>query len=166
MDRKKFLATGGAAAAAAAAVPAAALADAGGSADQGLVGSWFGQVVATTVPLPPFDDVISFLDGGVVVESRRYALFQPTPSGPGPKLLETTGHGAWKRTGNRTYEVFFRFLLQDDTSTVAVGTDNVRLHLTLDGDRLTGTFDSEALDTSGGSLGVFGGTYSAERITV
>ena len=162
MDRKRFLATGGAAAAAAA-VPAAALADAGGTADQGLVGSWFGSVSVAGNPLPGFDDVISFLDGNVAIESRRYALYAPPAN---IRLLETTGHGAWKRTGNRTYEVFFRFLLQDDASTGAAGTDNIRLHLTLDRDTLTGTFDSEALDPSGRSLGVFSGTYSAERITV
>jgi len=162
MDRKRFLATGGAAAAAAA-VPAAALADTGGSADQGLVGSWLGTVSATGAPLPPFDDLISFLDGGVVVESRRYAL---TPPPPFPPLLETTGHGAWKRTGNRTFEVFFRFLLQAAASTEPVGTDNVRLVLTLDGDTLTGTFHSEVKTPDGTLVDAFDGDYTATRIRV
>ena len=162
MDRKRFLATGGAAAAAAA-VPAAALADAGGTADQGLVGSWFGSVSVAGNPLPGFDDVISFLDGNVAIESRRYALYAPPAN---IRLLETTGHGAWKRTGNRTYEVFFRFLLQLDADTSAFGTDNIHLHLTLDGDALSGTFDSEALDVNGNSLGQFHGDWNGSRITV
>ena len=162
MDRKKFIAAGGAAAAAAA-VPAAALADAGGSADQGLVGSWFGSVSANGNPLPGFDDVISFLDGGVVIESRRYELAPPPPF---PPLFETTGHGAWKRTGNRTYEAFFRFLLQDQASTGPLGTDNVRLVLTLDGDTLTGTFHSDVRTPDGTIVDSFDGTWDAERITV
>jgi len=162
MDRKSFLAAGGAAAAAAA-VPAAALADAGGSADQGLVGSWFGSVSANGTPLPGFDDVISFLDGGVVIESRRYLL---TPPGAPFRLLETTGHGAWKRTGNRTYEAFFRFLLQFESTTDAFGTDNVRLALTLDGDALSGTFHSEVRSPDGTLLDAFDGTWDGERIAV
>lgn len=162
MDRKRFIAAGGAVAAAAA-VPAAALADAGGSADQGLVGSWIGTVTATGNPLPPFDDLISFIAGGVVVESRRYAL---TPPPPFPPVLETTGHGVWTRTGNRTSEAFFRFLLQDQATTGPLGTDNVRLVLTLDGDRLTGTFHSDVKTPDGTVVDSFDGTYSAERITV
>ncbi|HEY6053883.1 MAG TPA: hypothetical protein VIU86_08110 [Gaiellaceae bacterium] len=162
MDRKKFIAAGGAAAAAAA-VPAAALADAGGSAGQGLVGSWFGSVGVNGNPLPGFDDVISFLDGGVVIESRRYLL---TPPGAPFRLLETTGQGAWKRTGNRTFEAFFRFLLQVEQSTDAFGTDNVRLTLTLDGDTLDGIFHSEVRATDGTRLDAFDGTWHGERITV
>lgn len=162
MDRRKLLQTGGVAVAAAAAAPAAALAG-GGNADQGLVGSWLGTVTATGSPLPPFEDLISFLDGGVVVESRRYALVPPPPF---PRLLETTGHGAWTRTGDRTFEAFFRFLLQDDASTAPVGTDNVRLKVRLDGDTLSGTFHSDVRDTAGNVVDSFDGTYEAERITV
>lgn len=158
MDRKTLLATGGAAALAAA-VPSVAHAD---NADQGLVGSYIGRVAASDVPLPPFTDLISFLDGGVVVESRRYAV-QPGP--PFGTLLETTGHGAWKRTGNRTYEAFFRFLLQDLASTGEVGTDNVTLNVALDGDNLTGTFTSEIRDPADNPVESFSGTFSATRIT-
>lgn len=158
MDRKTLLATGGAAAFAAA-VPSVAHAD---NADQGLVGSYIGRVAASDVPLPPFTDLISFLDGGVVVESRRYAV-QPGP--PFGTLLETTGHGAWKRTGNRTYEAFFRFLLQDLASTGEVGTDNVTLNVALDGDNLTGTFTSEIRDPADNPVESFSGTFSATRIT-
>lgn len=159
MDRKTLLATGGAAAVAAA-VPAVAQAD---NADQGLVGSYIGRVTASNVPLPPFTDLISFLPGGVVVESRRYAV-QPGP--PFGTLLETTGHGAWKRTGNRTFEAFFRFLLQDLASTGEVGTDNVTLNVALDGDALTGTFVSVIRDPADNPQETFSGTYTATRIAV
>jgi hypothetical protein len=159
MDRKTLLAAGGAAAFAAAA-PAVAHAD---NADQGLIGSFIGTVTATGAPLPPFTDLISFLGGGVVVESRRYAV-QPGP--PFGTLLETTGHGAWVRTGNRTFEAFFRFLLQDLASTNQVGTDNVTLQLRLNGDSLTGTFASIIRDPADNPLESFSGTYTATRITV
>jgi hypothetical protein len=159
MDRKALLTTGGAAALAAA-VPAVAHADGG---DQGLVGSYIGHVAATDTPLPPFTDLISFLDGGVVVETRRYAV-EPGP--PFGTLLETTAHGAWRRTRNRSYKAFFRFLLQDLASTGEVGTDNVTLNVRLDGDTLTGTFTSEIRDPADNPLESFSGTFSATRIAV
>jgi hypothetical protein len=159
MDRRALLATGGAAALAAA-LPSVAQAD---NADQGLVGSYIGRVTATDAPLPPFTELISFLAGGVVVESRRYAV-QPGP--PFGTLLETTGHGAWKRTGNQRFEVFFRFLLQDLASTGEVGSDNVTLVLALDGDSLTGTFASVIRDPADNPVESFSGTYTATRIAV
>jgi hypothetical protein len=159
MDRKQLLAAGGAAAVAAA-VPAVARGDA---ADQGLVGSYIGRVTAVDTPLPPFTDLVSFLPGGVVVESRRYAV-QPGP--PFGTLIETTGHGAWKRTGNRTFQAYFRFLLQDLASTGEVGTDNVTLDVTLDGDTLSGTFASEVRDPADNPVETFSGTYTASRITI
>ena len=141
MDRKTLLTVGRAAAAAAAAAP----------------------VSAHGNPLPSFDDVVSFIDGGVVIESRRYSL---TPPPPFLHLLETTGHGAWKRTGNRTFEVFFRFLLQETASDGPIGTDNIKLRLTLTGDTLAGSFHSDVRDLNDDVVDSFDGTYSAERITV
>jgi hypothetical protein len=108
---------------------------------------------------PPFTELISFLARGVVVESRRYAV---RPGPPFGTLLETTAHGAWKRTGNRTYEAFFRFLLQDLASTGEVGTDNVTLELTLDGDTLTGTFTSVIRDPADDPAGVVLGDVQRE----
>src|SRR5687768_11093609 len=100
MNRKQLFVAGAAAGAAsvAGAGPAAAK-----SGDQGAVGSWFGTVTATNPPLGSFASLLSILDGGVVTESRRYYVVPPPPF---PELLETTGHGAWKRTDNRSYEIF------------------------------------------------------------
>jgi hypothetical protein len=159
MDRKQLLAAG--AAAAGASLVGAGAAEAG--ADQGAVGSWFGTVTATDPPLGQFNDLLSLNEGGVVTESRRYYV-PVTPVGP---LLETTGHGQWVRTGNRTYEAFFRFLLQQapPSSGEPVGTDNIRLKLQLEGDVLTGTFESNIKDPSDNVIFVVKGTYSATRIT-
>ena len=134
--------------------------------DQDIVGSWNGTITATDPPLGSFGNLISFHTGGVVTESRR--LYVPaTPFGP---LLETTGHGAWKRTGARSYEAFFRFLLQQAPPSAGepVGTDNIRLELRLErgGDRFLGTFESNIRDNAGAVVFTARGTISGERIEV
>jgi hypothetical protein len=135
------------------------------SSDQGIVGSYFGTVTATDPPLGQFNDVISLHEGGVVTESRRYYI----PVTPIGSLLETTGHGAWKRTGNRTFEAFFRFLLQQAPPSAGepIGTDNIRLFLRLQRDgSLTGTFESNIKAVDGTVIFTARGTFTAERITV
>ena len=164
MERRRIITAGGAALVGAAAARPAGAHDDGGS-DQGLTGSYYGTITATDPPLGQFNDLISFLDGGVVTESRRY--YVPfTPLGP---LLETTGHGAWKRTGNRTYEAFFRFLLQEapPSAGAALGTDNIQLRLKLErSGKLRGTFESNIKDLTGAVIFTAKGDFEAERITV
>ena len=96
---------------------------------------------------------------------RRYLVQAPSPFG---NLLETTGHGAWEQTGKNAFEAFFRFLVQDASDGVAIGTDNVRLWLTLahGGDNLIGTFQSQVKDTAETVLLTVTGTFSAIPITV
>ena len=161
MDRRQLL-TAGVAAAVVVARATPARAQAGN--DHDLVGSWFGTVTATHPPLGPFNDLISFHTGGVVTESRRYFV----PDTPLGNLLETTGHGAWERTGGHTFEAFFRFLLQDADTGAALGTDNVRLSLTLDQTTgtLTGTFESQIKNTANIVLLTVTGDYSATPITI
>ncbi len=163
MNRRKLITAAGAAMAAAA-VPTAAMAN--GDGDQGLVGSYYGTITATAPPLGQFNDVISFHEGGVVTESRRYYV-PITPLGP---LLETTGHGAWKRTGNRTYEAFFRFLLQQAPPSAgeALGTDNIRLSLRVHRatGNITGTFESNIRALDGSVIFTVRGDFAGERITV
>jgi hypothetical protein len=128
------------------------------------VGSWFGTVAATNPPLGQFNDLISFHTGGVVTETRRYSV----PVSPLGKLLETSGHGAWERTGEHTFEAIFRFLLQDADTGAALGTDNVRLSLMLDhaAGTLTGTFESQIKDTANTVLLTITGDYSTMPIIV
>jgi len=163
VTRKQLL--GGGALAGALALGAAPAAQAHGG-DEDIVGSWSGTITATDPPLGSFGNLISFHEGGVVNESRRYYVPE-TPLGP---LLETTGHGAWKRTGSRSYEAFFRFLLQQapPSAGAPIGTDNIRLKLRLDrgGDRFTGTFESNIRDNAGAVVFTARGTISGERIEV
>lgn len=165
MNRKQLLKTGAAAGAGAlvATGPAHAMSD------QGAAGSWFGTVTATNPPLGQFTSLLSIHEGGVVTESRRYYVVPPVESGF-PNLLETSGHGAWERTGNRAYEIFFRFLLQQPPPSAGapIGTDNVRLNLAYDrdADTLGGTFVSQVRDNAGNLLIQVEGTYTATRIAV
>jgi hypothetical protein len=133
--------------------------------DNDLIGSWFGTVTATNPPLGQFNDLISFEFGGVVIESRRYFVPPPTPFG---SLLETTGHGAWKRTGSNTFAAFFRFLLQTAADGVPMGTDNIRLALTLDRKvaTLTGSFESQIKNLADTVLLTVTGSFAATPIAV
>jgi hypothetical protein len=158
MDRRNFLAAG--VVAAVAAGPAVARA---AESAQDVVGSYLGTVTAVNPPLGEFNDLISFHDGGIVTESRRYSV----PGTPFGTLLETTGHGAWKRTGGHTFEAFFRFLLQNQDTGDPIGTDNIRLFLTQGHDgTLTGTFESQIKDTTDTVLLTVTGDYAATPITV
>lgn len=84
--------------------------------------------------------------------------------------MDGHGHGAWKRTGSRSYEAFFRFLLQQapPSAGAPIGTDNIRLKLRLErgGDRFTGTFESNIRDPAGTVVFTARGTISGERIEV
>jgi hypothetical protein len=105
MEKRRLLAAGAATGIAAGIVSSRGYADGGnGDIDRDIVGSWFGTVTATNPPLGSFNDLISFHVGGVVTESRRYLI----PGTLFGNLLETTGHGIWKRTGKLGFEAFFQ----------------------------------------------------------
>ena len=114
MERRRLLAAGVATGVAGGIASSRGYADGGnGEIDRDIVGSWFGTTTATNPPLGSFNDLISFHVGGVLMESRRYLI----PGTPFGNLLETTGHGVWKRTGKSNFEAFFRFLLQNSGMT-------------------------------------------------
>jgi hypothetical protein len=164
LTRKGLLAGGVAGAAALATAPGAQAHGERGSDD--IVGSWYATITATDPPLGSFVSLMSWHEGAVFTESRRYYIPE-TPLGP---LLETSGHGAWKRTGARSYAAFFRFLLQQapPSAGAPLGTDNIRLAVRLDrgGDAYAGTFESNIRDLNGAVVFTARGTVSAERIVV
>ncbi|HEU5232311.1 MAG TPA: hypothetical protein VFU50_05600 [Terriglobales bacterium] len=128
-----------------------------------LAGSWKASVTPISPPgLDPFTDLLTFTPDGSVIESRR--LFVPaTPFGA---LLETPGHGAWRRTGEAQFDIHFTFLLQGATDGKDIGTDNVHLQVSLDsaGTLLSGMFESTVKDPSGNALFTATGTFSATPI--
>lgn len=132
-------------------------------------GTWKATVTATNPPLGSFTNLITFTDKGGVLESRRLYLPQ-SPFGP---ILETGGHGAWKRIGSRDYRANFTFLVQGAPNNpqfdgTPLGTGDISLELTLsqDGQTLSGTFRSEPKDEAGNPVIVVEGTYVATRVTV
>ena len=67
----------------------------------GIIGSWDGRVTPDPgAPPPPFRNMWSFIPGGIVIDTRDELFSADTPLGP---ILETPGHGAWRRTGIRRY---------------------------------------------------------------
>ena len=151
-------------AALAAATPAPA-SDAGAN----LEGS-FAMTITATEPagLPPFKGLITFTPNGDVLESRRpYVPF--TPFGP---VIESSGHGAWTRTGRRQFGVLFQFLIQAAPNNTVftngedLGTDNIRLQLVRShsGESFTGTFASAAKDADGNVVFAARGTVTGTRL--
>jgi len=142
-----------------------------GAPPQRLDGSWAMTVVATSPPgLPPLISLITFTRDGEVIESRRgYLPF--SPFGP---ILETAGHGAWDRARHGAFDVTFTFLVQAAPNNTALpngdplGTDTIRLRITVDasGDGFSGTFVSEARDTSGIVVFSASGTVQGTRLKV
>jgi hypothetical protein len=134
----------------------------------GLEGSWAMTVTALEPPgLPPLSSLVTFIRGGDVIESRRgYLPF--TPFGP---VLETAGHGGWRRVGLREFASSFLFLVQAApnnqlfTLGEPLGTDAVRLQITLThANRFTGTFVSEARDQAGMLVFTASGTVDGTRL--
>ncbi len=132
---------------------------------QDIVGSWSATVTATDPPLGSFASLLSFHSDGTLTESRRLFLAD-SPFGP---LLETGGHGAWKRSGLGRYDAFFRFLLQQapPSAGVPVGMDDVTLQLEVAPRMgIRGTFSSTIKDTEGQAVFTAIGTVVGERIEV
>ena len=133
---------------------------------QEIVGSWFATVIATDPPLGSFASMLSFHGDGTLTESRRLFLAD-SPFGP---VLETGGHGAWKRTGLGRYDAFFRFLLQQapPSAGAPVGTDDVTLQLEVTPRTgvIRGNFSSTIKNTEGQAVFTAIGTVVAERMEV
>jgi hypothetical protein len=160
--RRRMLSTAGAAAVGTLVATAGpARADGG----QEIVGSWSATVTATDPPLGSFASLLSFHGDGTLTESRRLFLAD-SPFGP---VLESGGHGAWKRTGPGRYDASFRFLLQQapPSAGAPVGVDAVTLELETNGTSdLGGTFSSTIKDTEGHDLFTARGTVVGQRIEV
>lgn len=134
---------------------------------QRITGSWSGTATATSVPLPPLNDLITFTSDGSVIETRRLFLAD-SPLGP---LIGTPGHGAWIKTANNEFAVTLMILYEGaETHPTAggevVATEKVRFKLRLGPgpDRLSGTLLDEIRDSRGDLIFRGPGTFEASRV--
>ena len=87
----------------------AAAVSADGHDAQGLTGTWRVTITlkdcVTGTPRPPFHSLLTFGSDGTLIETTNNAAFKAGQRGP--------GHGAWDRTGRRTFtaasEAFIMF---------------------------------------------------------
>jgi hypothetical protein len=121
-----------------------------------IVGSWFSTVRPTLVPA--FVGLGTFTADGGVINTASLSLASP---------LESPGHGAWVRTGGRTFAATFVTFNADATGNV-VWTSKVRANVTVTdrGDAFTGVFKVEVFDPSGALIVSDTGTVQATRISV
>lgn len=123
-----------------------------------LVGSW--MVTVDRGPLPALKSLQTFTKGHSVLEISN-----------GGAAARSPAHGAWARTGGRTYAstiVFFRY---DPASGAYIGTLKLRrtLQLARDGESFTAVSVSELRDANGTLLpgsNTRRDTETAERINV
>lgn len=119
-----------------------------------LVGSWFVVISPDLGGPPPFTNLATLNRDGTIVASD-------------PVL--GSGHGAWKRTGKRDFEIKFLTLVDpNDPSFPPNTTLTVRAFLTVDGsgDEANGTVIGEFSDSAGNVFFVIAGDVSFTRIEV
>jgi hypothetical protein len=143
----------------AALAPTAQAARAGNGSDNAIVGAWRGTAAIPSLGVS-FGTMASFALGGTLVTSGAIDL-QNTQSA---QNLSTPGYGAWRGTGSNKYAVrfeFFTFDLQTNPS----GRGVLKARLSVDGDKLAGTFSVSFFDLHDKAvLKDVPGTLEARRI--
>ncbi len=129
---------------------------------QHLTGSWSFTASPTVPVFPPFENLATFSQEGTLVGSQAFLVQTPF----GTQVFSTT-HGAWKRIGNREFDVVFH-LLKHDTLGAFVGRSIVRgtLQLNESGTQLMGALTSQDFNSDGVLVFQFDTTIAGERIQV
>lgn len=120
-----------------------------------LVGSWLVEITPDPGGPPPFMNLATLNWPGTIVTAD-------------PDL--GTGHGAWKRTGRRDFQIKFVVLVRPDNplgfppnSTVTVTAD---LTVSNSGDEASGTNTGVISDSAGNEIAVIAGGVHFTRIRV
>ena len=132
----------------------------GGNLSQGPVGSWLYTV---TIPGFTFQGIETYSAGGGYTEADQLSF--------NPLAVASAGHGAWKMTGERTFELTYLNLTFDGFgSGNPTGTLKVRQTTTVskDGNSYTGSGDYTYYDLNGNPIPSISGTFTirATRIVV
>jgi hypothetical protein len=131
-----------------------------GSLSQGPEGSWLYTV---TIPGYTFQGIETYSVGGGYTEADQLSF--------SPYAVASAGHGAWKMTGVRTFELTYLNLTFDSFgSGNPTGTLKVRQTTTIDksGNSYTGSGDYTYYDLAGNPILSISGTFTitAKRILV
>jgi hypothetical protein len=131
-----------------------------GSLLQGPEGSWLYTV---TIPGYTFQGIETYSLGGGYTEADQLSF--------SPFAVASAGHGAWKMTGPRTFELTYLNLTFDSfASGNPTGTLKVRQTTTIDksGNSYTGSGDYTYYDLAGNPIPNISGTFTitAKRIVV
>lgn len=146
-------------------------------ANHDLKGSWSVVVTANAVsicngpeiapPPPPFTELASYADGGVVTETNTQLNFNSAPLSPGLPFNASDGHGAWKRSGNHFAANFIKLLY--DTSGNYVANTDIAERIWVDDqdeDSFTGTFTIRFSFLDNSPSICSSGRLAAQRIAV
>lgn len=101
-------------------------------------GSWEGEVQITAPGNPTMQELLTFTPTGAVVESHRLYV----PDSPFGSMIETAGHGSWKRKSLRTFDISFQWIIEGGPGNPYyegqfIGYDKVSWDATLDEDGMT-----------------------------
>jgi hypothetical protein len=130
----------------------------------GFVGTW--QVTFIIDDRPVGLALTSFTSDGIIIGANLPATTRGAWR-PDEVVLQSSSHGAWVASGERTADITFVILLSDIEGN-ALGTRTIRGTLELDpsGNAWSGTYTATVADTAGEVLRVSRGSVEATRIVV
>jgi len=168
-DRRRLfgLGVGAVAAVAGASVMTGQAGIAGAQADRELVGSWMVAGTPTGAPSggPP-RLLVSFSADGIALRTAPLQQAAPPTMGGGKMLISTT-HGAWIRTGDREFGLTFIGFAFDDAGQF-LATQRIRVAVRIDeaSTSFSGPFKTDFIGADGAVIASGAGTVDGTRITV
>ena len=132
-----------------------------------LEGSYQVAITVTNPPLGTFPDLMTFGEDGWVISTRPQYITQ-SPAGA---LLESPGHGSFKRVDRDTFNVALVNMLQGAPGNevlqgALLGIERIRWEVTVDerNDNVSGPWTSTVTDANGRVLFSLAGTITGSRI--
>lgn len=131
-----------------------------------LVGSWLVAATANGAPAAPPRVLVSCTRDGVALRTAPVRQAAPPALGGGAMIIGTT-HGAWSRTGGRSFAMTFVGLAFDEAGAF-LATQRIRVapEVSPAGDSFGGPFQTDFLAADGHILASVAGTVRATRIAV
>jgi hypothetical protein len=127
---------------------------------RGIEGTWRVQVTLrdcnTGAALGnPFNSLLTFAQGGTLVETTSNPMFAPAERGP--------GHGVWSRVGRHSYTAASIAFITVNSALVRVQTIRQTIQIDDNGNQLTADAKTEFTDAAGNPLPSGCATATGER---